>query len=184
MTIIIVMEKKIKSKHDTFMRQYKDDLSKDILSIIGKEEITDEIKKNLEDYLQLLYDYDTSIYSENDFKKKKRVRNVVKCDERCKAKRANGEQCTRRKKNNDYCGTHMKGLPHGEINYTGVEKKKAQTIKAWEQEINGIIYFIDNNNNVYNTYDILERKDNPNIINQYTSVYDKDKDKMIFALVN
>ena len=45
MTIIIVMEKKIKSKHDTFMRQYKDDLSKDILAIIGKEEITDEIKK-------------------------------------------------------------------------------------------------------------------------------------------
>ena len=38
------MEKKIKSKHDTFMRQYKDDLSKDILAIIGKEEITDEIK--------------------------------------------------------------------------------------------------------------------------------------------
>ena len=72
MTIIIVMEKKIKSKHDTFMRQYKDDLSKDILAIIGKEEITDEIKKNLEDYLQLLYDYDTSIYSEGDFKKKKK----------------------------------------------------------------------------------------------------------------
>jgi hypothetical protein len=78
----------------------------------------------------------------------------------------------------------MKGLPHGEINYTGVEKKKAQTIKAWEQEINGIIYFIDNNNNVYNHYDILERKDNPTVINRYTSVYDKDKDKMIFTLIN
>ena len=46
------------------------------------------------------------------------------------------------KKNNDYCGTRMKGLPHGEINYTGVEKKKAQTIKAWEQEMNGVIYFM------------------------------------------
>ena len=40
----------------------------------------------------------------------------VPSSERCMAKRANGEQCTRRKKQDScYCGTHTKGTPHGTV---------------------------------------------------------------------
>ena len=47
--------------------------------------------------------------------KRKRVKNVVHLSDRCCAKRANGEQCTRRRKDTttEYCGTHLKGTPHG-----------------------------------------------------------------------
>ena len=62
-----------------------------------------------------------------------------------------------------YCGTHIKGIPHGEItdNTNNVTHK---TRKVWAQEIKGIIYYIDNDNNVYKPQEILENKINPSII--------------------
>ena len=47
--------------------------------------------------------------------------------------------------------------------------------KVWAQEIRGIIYYIDKNNNVYNPDDIMNNKTNPDIIAKYT--YDKTHDK-------
>ena len=36
--------------------------------------------------------------------------------DRCVGKKASGEQCTRRKKDNyDLCGTHIKGTPHKRV---------------------------------------------------------------------
>ena len=35
------------------------------------------------------------------------------------------------------------------------------------QEIGGIVYYIDNYNNVYNTEDIMNEKQDPGIIAQY-----------------
>ena len=176
------MEKKITTKYNNFTRKCKEEIGEKLLEIL-KGDIDEENKKKLEECLQYVYDYDTNIFNTGDFQKKKRLRNVVKCDERCRAFRANGEQCTRRRKNDKYCGTHMKGLPHGHIVHEN-KKEKIKNIKVWEEEINGISYYIDNNNNVYDTYDILEGKSNPSIINTYESVYDSHTKKNIFTLVN
>ena len=54
---------------------------------------------------------DPLIIKHFDIKNKK-----VPSSEKCNAKRANGTQCTRRKKQDScYCGTHIKGTPHGTI---------------------------------------------------------------------
>ena len=45
----------------------------------------------------------------------RRVWKIIPPGERCCGLRANGQQCTRRKKEGQdkYCGTHIKGTPHG-----------------------------------------------------------------------
>ena len=96
----------------------------------------------------------------------KRVKNIVPFFERCSF-RANGEQCTRSKKNHPkFCGTHVKGTPHGEITQT--ETPKTHTKKTcWAQEIKGIIYYIDQDGNLYDTDDILGEAINPRVIAKY-----------------
>ena len=64
-----------------------------------------------------------------------------------------------------YCGTHEKNRPHGEIEEeNNVEYKK---VEVWVEEINGIIYYVDNFHNVYKTEDILSNKPDPDIISRY-----------------
>ena len=77
-----------------------------------------------------------------------------------------GDQCTRRKKeDNALCGTHVKGLPHGVVSPDSEATTKAITkIEIWHQEIKGIIYYIDMNNNVYKPEDIISNKPSPAII--------------------
>ena len=99
--------------------------------------------------------------------KRKRVKNMVPVYERCCAKRANGQQCTRRKKDDSqYCGTHSKGTPHGIMN----ENETVSTVTKVEVsaiDIKGIVYYLDNNGNVYDTEDIIANKKNPRIIAKY-----------------
>ena len=81
--------------------------------------------------------------------------------------RANNEQCTRRRKDDSkFCGTHIKGTPHGEINNKTAKptlvKKTVQAV-----DIKGIIYYIDDTNNVYDPQDIIENNKNPKIIAKY-----------------
>lgn len=84
------------------------------------------------------------------------------------------EQCTRKKKAGcEYCGTHMKGTPHGIIDdqvgtASGEETKQTtQKIEVWAQDILGIIYYVDKNYNVYQAEDIVGNKPNPKIIAKY-----------------
>jgi hypothetical protein len=97
------------------------------------------------------------------------VKNFVPIFDRCCAKRATNEQCTRRKKDgSEYCGTHMKGTPHGIMETNGEENKvNTQKIEVWAQDIQGIIYYIDKFNNVYQAEDIVLNKLNPKIIAKY-----------------
>jgi len=154
------MEKRIQKKVDEYMKQFKESI---------KEQITDksidpELYSNI---LQLIYDYPSLEITQEDLKKRKRIKNTVPLHERCCALRANLQQCTRRKKNNEkYCGTHSKGRPHGEIddNHEVVNITKRE---VWAQDINGIIYYIDNEKNVYDHKDIMDGIMNPKVIAKY-----------------
>ena len=118
--------------------------------------------------LQYVYDYERLSFEKEDFQKRKRVKNFVPVFDRCCAKRATNEQCTRRKKEgNEYCGTHMKGTPHGIIDNQEDAKITTQKIEVWAQDIQGIIYYIDKNNNVYQAEDIIVNKLNAKIIAKY-----------------
>ena len=52
---------------------------------------------------------------------------------------------------------------------TPIEKK----VTVWAQDINGIIYYIDNNRNVYDPQDILDNKVNPTVIAKWEKGLDE-----------
>lgn len=117
------------------------------------------------DFLKFVFDQDALSFTKEDFQKRKRVKNVVSHFERCTAKRANGEQCTRRKRDDScFCGTHAKGTPHGVSESGESEMSKVKKIEVWVEEIKGINYYIDSDNNVYRSEDIVENKSSPAII--------------------
>ena len=97
------MEKKITKKQDAYMCTFKD-------SIRDKAELLGIKNDQMNALLQYIYDYEKLSFGKEDCTKRKRVKNVVPMFELCCAKRANGEQCTRRKKEDspEYCGTHIK----------------------------------------------------------------------------
>ena len=113
------------------------------------------------EFLKFVFDFENLTLTKDDFRKRKRVKNQVPQYERCTAKRANGEQCTRRRKDGAcFCGTHIKGTPHGVIDSDN-ETKTVTKIEVWVQEIKGINYYIDDSNNVYLPEDILSNSTSP-----------------------
>ncbi len=160
------MEKRINQRVEHYVQMMKSDIKNHI--------VNNNLSDNPGKIMQYIYDYNILQFEKKDFQKRKRIKNVVPLHDRCNALRANGEQCTRRRKDeNVYCGTHIKGIPHGEINSTKKENIQ-KNVKVWTQEIRGIIYYIDNNNNVYNPTDIIQNKVNPSIIAKYTVQTDGD----------
>jgi hypothetical protein len=156
------MERRLNNKVENYIIKFKDNI-KERATEIG---IIDDSK--ISQLFQYIYDYERLTFNKDDFIKRKRVKNFVPIFDRCCAKRATNEQCTRRKKEgSEYCGTHMKGTPHGIIDNQDEEKVNIQKIEVWAQEIQGIIYYIDNCNNVYQAEDIVINKMNPKIIAKY-----------------
>jgi hypothetical protein len=118
--------------------------------------------------LEFIYDYQRLVIVKDDMVKRKRIKNSIPALNRCCAKRANGEQCTRRRKENcDFCGTHSKGTPHGLIQTDGNSGNDSHKLEVFAEEISGIVYYLDKYNNVYKTEDILDGKQNPVIIAKY-----------------
>jgi hypothetical protein len=158
------MEKRLNKKIDTYIRDFKDAIRDKSCQMNMKSEQVDSL-------LQFIYDYQKLAFDNDDFKKRKRVKNFVPVFDRCCAKRATHEQCTRRKKEGyEYCGTHIKGTPHGIVEQDAQEYKTTEKIEVWAQDISGIIYYIDNRNNVYQTEDIVINKTNPKIIAKYQKI--------------
>ena len=85
------------------------------------------------------------------------MKEVSLCD-RCISKRADEVQCTRRKKAGlDYCGTHSKNSPNGEVEVVSGDKN----VEVWVEDIAGIIRYVDAEGNKYNVEDVLAGKPNP-----------------------
>ena len=160
------MEKRINKKIEAWVSEFKDNV-KDQASELG---LTNDNK--LSQIVQYIYDYERLALTKEDFMKRKRVKNVVHLSDRCCAKRANGEQCTRRKKDaeTEYCGTHLKGTPHGICELDEDTKPQGQKIEVWAQDIQGIVYYVDKSFNVYQAEDIVQGKNNPKVIAKYTKI--------------
>ena len=156
------MERRLNKKVESYITSFKD-------SIREKATQMDMIKsEQVSQLLQYIYDYDRLSFNKDDFQKRKRVKNFVPIFDRCCAKRASNEQCTRRRKDgSEYCGTHLKGTPHGIVDATVETKNTTQKVEVQAQDIQGIIYYIDKNNNVYQAEDIVSNKLNPNVIAKY-----------------
>lgn len=165
------MERRLNNKLSGYIAKFKNDL---------KEKITDKLSasdgnlsmSDCNDLMVYMYDYEGFCFTQDDFVKRKRVKNIVPVNDRCCARRANNEQCTRRKKDGfDYCGTHVKGTPNGfmerDNNGTGISVPETNKVEVWAQDIRGISYYLDNNGNVYEAEDIVMNRDTPAVIAQY-----------------
>lgn len=156
------MEKRLNKKAEEYVSMFKSGI-KDKVTTLGLLN-----NPQVNQLLQFIYDQEPLEITKDDLKKRKRVKNVVPMCDRCSSKRANGEQCTRRKKEGcDYCGTHQKGRPHGIVDSENEAKITTQKIEVWAEDIQGIMYYIDKYNNVYQTEDIVSNKTKPNIIAKY-----------------
>lgn len=158
------MEKNVSKKISEYTNKYKNNLS----NWIKNNNITlkDESNKDrTSEFIQYLLDFPNLELSVDDFKKRKRIKNTIPDYERCIALKCNGERCSRKKKNNNFCGTHFKGTPYGTTNND--ENAKKETVKLWLQEINGISKYIDKDFNVYSTSDIVNAVSTPRIVGKY-----------------
>ena len=166
------MEKRINTKTREYLQTFKDDIKQNIVEKFCQE--VNSGNENIHGLLQFIYDYQPLEFKKEDFQKRKRIKNIVPFYDRCCALRANKQQCTRRKKKGEkFCGTHIKGIPHGELNE--VQQKKTHNLKqVFAQEIKGIVYWIDDENNVYDNQDIYQNKDNPKIVAKYTKIKNVD----------
>jgi hypothetical protein len=170
------MEKRLSKKIETYQVDFKnaiknwmDESQCRILS--NKTGNNAEIDKT-NDFLMFIYDYDGFSLTKDDFQKRKRIKNIVPHDDRCVAKRANGEQCSRRKNDDStLCGTHSKGTPHGlflqESGGGHTEEHKEMKVQVWVEDIKGIHQYIDANHNVYQSEDIISNKKNPKVISKW-----------------
>ncbi len=153
------MEKRINAEISNYICTFKQNVKEYIQSQNYEE------KEKINDLIEYMNEYQRLTLSKEDFIKRKRVKNSVPFTNRCNAKRSNGEQCTRRRKqNSEFCGTHCKGTPHGMINDANEIEVDKQTMELKAKCIKGIIYYVDKFDNVYNINDVLEKRENPRVI--------------------
>ena len=158
------MENKINKKAEAYVSDFKNH----VCDIIKMSDMDCHKKTEI---IASIYEYPRMEFNKDDFSKRKRVKNTIPLVNRCTAKRANGEQCTRRRKeDSEFCGTHCKSAPHGFM----ANKESAPSTEIFTEEINGIYYWIDHNNNIYKTDDILRNIENPKIIGKYKINEDHD----------
>ena len=162
--IFSVMERKINVKINEYFTKFKNDMRTKVL------EINFDDKSKVNELMEYIFEYDRLCILKEDLTKRKRVKNSIPASNRCNAKRANNEQCTRRRKeNSEYCGTHAKGTPNGFLNNNECSDC-TKKMEVFAEEINGVVYYIDTYFNVYKTEDIMCGKENPIIIGKYSKV--------------
>ena len=159
------MEQRFKEKIGSYSFDFKQNIEKWLKT--HNAEIT-ATEKSTNDFLEFISDYPPLVINKNDFQKRTRTKNNIPNYERCCALRLNGERCTRKKRvGNEYCGTHIKGTPHGIVDLQNDTKNTTQKVEVYAQDIQGIVYYIDKNNNVYQAEDIISNKVNPKVIAKY-----------------
>jgi hypothetical protein len=161
------MESRANKTIENYIIKFKDDIKSKIIEMNFAE------KEKTAELLGYIYDYERLCFTKEDFSKRKRIKNSIPSTNRCLAKRASGEQCTRRKRDDcEYCGTHSKGTPHGTIINGETPENVMHKLDVVVEHIRGIPYYIDRFCNVYNTEDIQSGADNPRIITKAVKVGD------------
>jgi hypothetical protein len=164
------MDRHINRQIKTYVTNFKAHIKK--LTIDSFQ--CDESETKMNEFLQEIFNYECLTLTKEDISKRKRIKNAIPGCNRCIAKRASGEQCTRKQKEGyEYCGTHVKGVPHGIVSATNNDTSLSSSsssetellnAEVFAKDIHGIVYYIDQFCNVYKTEDILNEKKNPEII--------------------
>ena len=174
------METYMNRRIDEYIVGFKNDIKSKMstLEIINQSNSSETEREKMREFLEFIFEYPKLVLDKKDFIVSKRRSSSIHPDQetqvnvltfpvhmQCLAKRSDGIQCTRKKKKCcDFCGTHAK---LDAIQRTSTPES-IQRMEVSAEDIHGIIYYIDRFNNVYNTEDILESKENPRIIAKAT----------------
>ena len=151
------MEKYLNKQIEEYIVEFKNNIRNKIIEL----NLSEQHKAN--DIMEYVYEYKKLEFDKNDISKRKRNKNTIPENNRCNARLANDEQCTRRRKeNHEFCGTHLKSTPNGFIKINHENKLLRTEVTATEH--GGIVYYIDDKNRVYNTEEVLSNCENPSII--------------------
>ena len=151
------MEKRVNQQLEKYLLQFKDHIKQKVTDL----GIEDKVKSN--ELLEFVYEYERLSFTKDDFIKRKRVQNIIPENNRCIAKKSCNEQCTRRRRSDsEYCGTHSKYTAQ-----TDGDTVLTKSVEVVAKEMEGIVYYVDEFQNVYRTEDILNDKENPKIIAKY-----------------
>lgn len=154
------MDKRLNRQLETYISNFKNSIKTKVV----------DLKINPNDASALMahvFEYERLVFSKEDVSKRKRIKNSIPQTNRCHAKRATCEQCTRKQKEGHlFCGTHVKGTPHGIIS---TEETEAYQIKSevFAEEIYGIVYYLDKYGHIFSTEDVLNNMENPRVIANY-----------------
>lgn len=153
------MEKRLNTKIDQYISNFKDSIKNKIVELgINEHEKSNELAS-------YIYEYVRFTIQKDDLSKRKRIKNSIPVENRCNALRADEDRCTRKRKDgHQFCGTHLKCTPNrvqtSDNDVKGVFKK----IDVIVQDIDGILYYLDEFKNIYKPEDIMCGKQNPDII--------------------
>ena len=155
------------NKLNASIKQHFDDFKNQLREQLGIQSLPPGI-------MDFVDSYEFPVLIEEDYSKKRRVKNPIPFHEKCIAKAANGDQCSRRKKKgSEFCGTHNKARPHGIITPPQAkgenegENVVKKEIEVWLEDINGIMYWINDIGTVYHPNDIRTNIENPRVIAHY-----------------
>jgi len=130
------MEKQLNKQIESYIIQFKNDLRAKITELDFQEE-----KQKINEFMGYVYEYKRLQLEKDDVVKRKRVKNAIPNANRCIGKLANNERCTRRKKKDcEFCGTHIKGIPNGCINIDASGECNLKSIEVFAKEYTGIVY--------------------------------------------
>ena len=144
---------------DSFSNQINDIYIKNIKSILDNISNDYNLDKN-------------ELYKYLDTTKKQVNKLINKSDELCMARKQDGNQCSRRKKYNDYCGKHVNNQKFGRVddsnNLLEDFSEDDNYIMVWKEKYQDNEYLVDSNNIVYtNSIEnpkIIGKKINNNLI--------------------
>ena len=92
------MDKKLNRRVEAYLTNFKNHMKELIL----KQDLDNEKATVL---VEAIYNYERLEFTKEDVSKRKRIKNAIPGLNRCNAKRANGEQCTRKQKEgHTFCG--------------------------------------------------------------------------------
>ena len=130
-----------------------DDISKNIMGLYSNQlkNVLSDISKTYGIKKETLF---TKYLNMESLKTgKKRKKKVVKSENLCMARKQDGNQCTRRRKDDcEYCGKHIKNRRYGRVDDNSSIDKLADDdnyIMTWIENFEGIEYLVDSNNIVY-----------------------------------
>ena len=163
------MDRKLNKRIAEYIGDFKKQIKEKVVQLRF-----DDVSK-VQDLMSFIFEYDRLVLSKEDVSKRKRVKNSIPNNNRCQAKRASGEQCTRKQKDGFvYCGTHIKGIPHGIIHNENTENNTQYiNTEVIAEEINGIIYYLDKHGNIFCTEDVLKQIPDPKVIAHYKKTGDQ-----------